>query len=145
MNFFTVFLGIASVVSTHYQINVIYTDLQPFIFTQPNGNVVGIIPLQLEQGIKICRNLKSNTNQGSINYVAKLDSLNKLYQLAFSKRVSCENSSWLNLSRSNVFLYPLVSSLHYHRKPVQAYEKRVIHDHEFELIKTTKIAVIIYR
>ena len=72
VNFFAAFLCIAFVVSTQYQINVIYTDLQQFIFTQPNGNVVGIIPLQLEQDIKICGNLRSNTSPGSINYVAKL-------------------------------------------------------------------------
>ena len=51
----------------------------------------------------------------------------------------------LDLSRLNILLFLLVSSLQYHGKPVQACKERVIHDHEFELIKTTKTAIITHR
>ena len=69
--------------------------------------------------------------------------LNKLQQIGFSRKASCENSGLQNLSKSGVFISPFVTS--FGRKPVQICEERVIHEHEFELIKTTKVAVIIHR
>ena len=74
---FIAILYIEAEVSSQFQINVIYTDLQPFIFTQADGTVDGIIPLQLRQGEKICN------NTGNISYVNKLDLLNKLQQIGF--------------------------------------------------------------
>lgn len=53
---FIAILYIEAEVSSQFQINVIYTNLQPFIFTQADGTVDGIIPLQLRQGKKICNN-----------------------------------------------------------------------------------------
>ena len=124
-------------VSSQFQINVVYADLPPFIFTQADGTVDGIIPLQLRQGKKICN------STGNINYVSKLNSLNKLQQISFSKRASCENDSLQNPSKLDVFLSPFVTS--FRRKPVQICEEHVIHEQKFELIKTTKIAVIVHR
>ena len=134
---FIAILYIEAEVSSQFQINVVYTDLQPFIFTQADGTVDGIIPLQLRQGKKICN------NPGNISYVNKLDSLNKLQQIGFSGKASYENGSLQNLSKSDVFLSPLVTS--FGRKPVQICKEGVIHECNFELIKTTKIAVIIHR
>lgn len=134
---FIAILYIDAEVSSQFQINVIYTDLQPFIFTQADGTVDGIIPLQLRQGEKICN------NTGNISYVNKSDLLNKLQQIGFSRKASCENNGLQNLSKSGVFISPFVTS--FGRKPVQICEERVIHEHELELIKTTKVVVIIHR
>ena len=142
MTFFTTFLYLAGAVSCQYQINVVYTDLPPFIFAKQNGTVDGIIPLQLQHGIDTCGNITPNTSIKRINYVTNLNSLHKLHHVAFLKSSACENGSFLELSRSNVFFSPIAISIH--SKPLWICDKKYAL-YEFELIKTKKIAVIVHR
>ena len=142
MTFFTTFLYLAGVVSCQYHINVVFTDLPPFIFAKENGTVDGIIPLQLQHGINTCSHITLNTSIKRINYVTNLNSLHKLHHIAFLKSSSCENGSFSELSRSNVFVSPFIISID--SKPLWICGKKHAL-YEFELMKTKKIAVIVHR
>ena len=142
MTLFTTFLYLAGIVSCQYQINVVYTDLPPFIFAKQNGTVDGIIPLQLQHGIDICSNVTLNTSIKKINYVTNLNSLQKLHHITFLNSSTCESGSFPELSRSNVFFSPFIISIH--SKPLWICDKKHAL-YEFELMKTKKIAVIVHR
>ena len=116
-------------------LHAVFWELKPFIFTNEDGNIEGIIPHIFEQASVFC-----NARKPFIKYVTRVESRQKFFQLSRSN-ISYGEGVLSGVDQKRAFWAPVLSPTH--AKNDGFLEKKKLRS--FQLMKTQYISVIVRR
>ena len=118
-----------------YELETVYWNIKPFIFTNEYGEIDGIIPKIFEAGVRECAN-----DTQYIGYISEIKSRSKFLELVRSN-TSYGMKELANITRSKAFWIP-VFTYEYNHEVAYLVNRSLM---SFHLIKSDKIAVIVPR
>ena len=118
-----------------YELETVYWNIKPFIFTNKYGEIDGIIPKIFEAGVRECAN-----DTQYIGYISEVKSRSKFLELVRSN-TSYGMEELANITRSKAFWIPVFTYEYNHE--VSYLVNRSLTS--FHLLKSGKIAVIVPR
>lgn len=147
--YLALFLVSTPIIKSDFALDIIYSEVKPFVYKNEQGKIDGIIPRQYENAIKVCKTLSGETFH--LRYLRE-ESYNVFYEKLFQKNITVEeiftetnksddNSTQLKLADHVPFYYPYFKGFNKDSEKLQESGKFL----DIQLLQSNHIAIIMHR